>query len=94
MTVRGWLAGRTPPVPGDFAPWMEPGRPDEPATMDALAREAEEALTLAADPQGRTRGGAFDLLRADGYLTYACEIALEGDDPARGLSELVRRFGT
>ena len=94
MTLRAWLAGRIPPVPRGFGPWMAPSRADESATVEALASEAEEALARAADPQGRPRRGAFDLLRADGYLTYACERALEGDDPAARLSELVRRFGT
>jgi hypothetical protein len=94
VTLREWLAGRTPPVPEGFASWMSPERADGPATVEVLAHEAEQALELAADSTGRPRGGAFDLLRADGFLTYACECALEGDDPAARLSELVRRFGT
>ena len=94
MTVRAWLEGRTPPVPTAFREWMRPERPDTPATVEELAREAEVALARAAEPEGRRRGGAFDLLRADGYLTYACERALEEAEPLPRLTELVRRFAT
>lgn len=92
MTLQAWLATRTPSVPGAFRVWMRPGHPDDPASVEALAREAEEALDRALAPAGRPRRGAFDLLAADGFLTYACEAALEEEDPADALDGLLRRL--
>jgi hypothetical protein len=34
---------------------------------------------------GRVRENAFHLLAADALLTYACEAALESDDPEAAL---------
>ena len=95
MTVAEWLRSRVPPVPGPFRQWMEPGDPDARATVDALAEEARRSLAAVADPVGRPRAGAFDLLAADAFLTYACEAALEADEPEAvdaALRGLVRRF--
>ena len=90
MTLEEWLAGRTPPVPEAFRSWMQPAHPDAPAGLDSLTREAHEALARALSPEGRPRRGAFDLLAADGFLTYACEAALETDDPRAALDGVVR----
>lgn len=92
MTLEAWLATRTPPVPVPFQGWMRPAYPDAPASTESLAREAEGALGRALAPGGRPRRGAFDLLAADGFLTYACEAALEEDDPVSVLDGLVRRL--
>jgi hypothetical protein len=62
-------------------------------SVATLAREADRALRLALEGEGRERSGAFDLLAADGFLTYAAEVALEGADPTSTLKDLVRRFG-
>ena len=90
--LRSWIAGRTPPVPGDFGRWMTPEAGEAGAGVDALANEAERALSRALNPQGRARGGAFDLLAADGFLTWACEAAIESDDPDGELQRLIERF--
>lgn len=37
---------------------------------------------------GRVRDSAFDLLVADALLTYACESALDAEDPDAALLEL------
>lgn len=91
-TLAAWLAGRTPPVPEAFASWMEPADPERPVSVDVLAGEAGAALARALDGAARERKGAFDLLAADGFVSYACERALEGDDPRPVLLELVRRL--
>lgn len=88
--LSGWLGRRNPPVPATFAPWMRPSRPDAPAGWEALLAETRVALDHALDPEGRPRRGAFDLLAADGFATWACEAALETDDPDAVLRELIQ----
>ena len=98
MSESKWIEGRVPPVPIAFRPWME-----EPRTMgsanrsgpspEALAEAAEKALTRSLGPSGRERDGAFDLLAADGMITYACEaIVAKSSDPLPGLRTVVRRL--
>ena len=60
--------------------------------VEALANEAAAALAFALEPHGRERAGAFDLLAADGFLTWAAEAALETDDPDAALAALISRF--
>ncbi|MDF2697623.1 MAG: hypothetical protein K0S65_6006, partial [Labilithrix sp.] len=38
---------------------------------------------------GRVRDSAFRLLEADALLTYACEAALERDDPETALQRIL-----
>lgn len=92
MTLEAWLRGRTPPVPETFRAWMRPAHPDAPASVDTLAAEAMGALAAALSPGDLPRRGAFHLLAADGFLTYACEAALEEEDPVAALDGLVRRL--
>lgn len=92
MTVLDWIEARTPPVPGDFAEWMRPGSPSASAGPESLFQEAEAALSRSLAPEGRPRGGAFDLLAADGFLTWACEAALEAEDPSSTLEEFIRQL--
>lgn len=88
-TLEEWISGRRPPVPGGFAAWMRPERPEAPCGPGALAGEARDALarTLAMDPD--ERDAAFHLLAADGFATWACEAALEGDDPEGALDGIL-----
>ncbi len=90
--LKSWIAERQPPVPGNFGQWMEPEMGDAPAGADALAGEALRALARALDPLDRPRGGAFDLLAADGFLTWACEAAIQSEDPDAALARLIERF--
>lgn len=92
MTLEEWIARRIPPVPAAFQEWMVPAGAGAEASVEALAREAEAALGRALSGEERPRRGAFDLLAADGFLTWACEAALEEDDPAGALDGLIRRF--
>lgn len=91
-SVPDWLTKAEPPVPEEFAARLElaPATGPDP---DRLVSAAEESLERALEPDGRERRGAFDMLAADGFLTYACEEALEADDPAPVLAAMVRRIG-
>jgi hypothetical protein len=88
-SVAEWIGSRVPPVPANFAPFLVPGDPKAPADPSALSREAREALadSLALDPSDRE--AAFRLLAADGFATWACEAALEVDDPDAVLAEIL-----
>jgi hypothetical protein len=94
MTLGEWMDARVPPVPVPFRAWMVPEAPDGEVSVGALAREAEASLERAVQGETRPRDGAFDLLAADGFLTYACEAALEAENPAEALDELIRRFAS
>ena len=92
MTRRSWLDGRLtrPPEPLEVELRARLGEVEgagDPATV--LQSAAEDALQRALGQPGRVRGAAFDLLAADALLTYACEVALEGDDPEGDLDALV-----
>jgi len=52
---------------------------------DVLAAEARTRLAEARASTGRVRESAFRLLEADALLTYACEAALESEDPEAAL---------
>lgn len=80
LQLEAWIARRRPPTPQAFAPWMRPADGAVEATSAALAGEAHAALTRALDSAVRPRRGAFDLLAADGFATWACEAALESTD--------------
>lgn len=100
-----WLDRVEPPVPASFRPWLElpvPARSDVRARRDGsegvlpdsdrLERAALEALKRALTPGGRERRGAFDLLAADAFVTWAAEAALDEEDPEARLRSLVRRM--
>lgn len=82
-TLAAWLQSRRPPVPAAFQPFVRPHRPEAPASVAALVEEARHRL---ASMEGvALREGAFQLLAADGFATWACERALAEDDPSEAL---------
>ena len=88
---RAFLATRTPPAPAPLATWLE-GVPLGPGTTtEALLHAGLSELDAARSAPGRVRTSAFHLLAADALLTYACEAALEADDPRAALVEILRR---
>jgi len=98
-TLRSWVESRTPPVPQDFQPHLEladPARPGATATdrVDGLAEETRLALARAAGRDAADRAGAFDLLAADAWATWASEAALETSDPVATLTQLAIRLST
>jgi hypothetical protein len=90
-TAEDWVHDLEPPVPGEFAGHLRDARkgPEPPGT-GSLAGAAWAALARAIE-KGGDRTGAFDLLAADGLLTYACERALSHEDPVEALEDLARR---
>jgi hypothetical protein len=88
-----WLRTRTPPVPEPFLPFLlEMG--DGAGSQQDLTSMGIRALSRALDEAGKDRGGAFHLLSADAFLTYACEIVAEvGGDVRAGLEEVLFLVG-
>jgi hypothetical protein len=62
------------------------GRAD--SLAGALTAEARRALAEARAGAGERRG-AFRLLAADAYLTWASEVALASHDPAAALLRII-----
>lgn len=77
-----WLTRRLDATPPAFRPWMEVD--DSAGTSDDLLGAGVEALRDGLAGRG-AHDGAFRLLAADGLLTWACERALDGEDPRREL---------
>lgn len=88
-TLREWIMSRQPPVPEAFAEYMQPAEPNAVAGVDALVAEAGRALGFALQGDARERRGAFDLLAADGFATWACEAALEQPQADERLNDIL-----
>ena len=63
--------------------------PEATAIVGALDRATRLCLDEALARPGRVRESAFALLAADALLTYACEAAVESDDPDGALQALL-----
>lgn len=91
MDARAFLATRTPAPPEALGAWLSAVELDAVTPLSGLTREGLEALDRARGAPGRVRESAFHLLAADALLTYACEAAMEEDDPAASLMDLMER---
>ena len=91
-SLKDWLQGRQPPVPGDFLPHLtrEGGHVGGP---EGLADRGMGQLHQALDRPGREREAAFRLLAADAFITYACEAAVEGEGALERIEDLLIRLG-
>jgi hypothetical protein len=90
--VGTWLASRRPRPPEELAV-----RPPDAGGSDAGGEEGDAVLVRrltragrlerdrALRRPGRVRESAFHLLTADALFTYACEAALEDEDPEAAL---------
>lgn len=84
-----WLAARRPWPPDELAGTLraslsgvsESGGGRAAALSEAGRARLEEARARL----GRVRESAFHLLAADALIAYACEAALESDDPEASL---------
>jgi hypothetical protein len=90
--LSAWLEGRRPAPPADLAEALVvAGEID--ASADArvatLLTEGGSRLTAARARPGRVRESAFRLLEADALITYACEAALEREDPEAALRQVL-----
>jgi len=90
MTPREFL-GTRPPPPAPLATWLAGVPLSRGATSEALLQAGLSELDSARSAAGRVRSSAFHLLAADALLTYACEAALEGDDPQAVLVGILRQ---
>ena len=87
--LKGWLAGRSPAPPDALPlPVSDAAGDPEVRLMDA----ASDALDRALAGRGE-RGGAYDLLAADAWVTYACEHAAAAEDPEAALLQVLGRIG-
>jgi hypothetical protein len=77
---RATRSGRAPEVDG-FDP------------VEALTDAGRDGLEHALARAGRERESAFKLLEADALFTYACEAALEAEDPERALHRILTVAG-
>ena len=103
--ARRWLDSRTPAPPAELRAAVEAGldvgadaggaarsAPPSSPPVELLTGAAVARLTAALERPGRVRESAFDLLAADALATYACEAALDADDPGPALARLGRRL--
>lgn len=89
--ARAFLSARTPPPPAPLAAWLEGVPVGEGTTAEALLQAGLGELDAARAEPGRVRRSAFHLLSADALLTYACEAALEADDPRAALVRILQQ---
>lgn len=91
--VTTWLASRRPPPPAELAEALRLEGSGGPLDV-ALTRAGLARLEEARVRPGRVRESAFRLLEADALLTYACEAALESEDPRRTLRRILLAVGS
>ena len=87
--IRDWVKTRDPRVPEPFRPFLDAS---EPPSVEGLVTAARRELGRSLQIEAGDRHGAFALLAADAYLTYACERAVEdGGGPAE-LKQVLSRL--
>lgn len=91
MDRSDWLRKRRPPAPVALGEAVGSVLRDARAgsMVQLTARAGRARLAEAARRPGRVRASAFALLTADALFTYACEAALESDDPVTALESLL-----
>jgi hypothetical protein len=97
IEIEEWLAARRPPPPPDLGSSLRStGAKSSPerTVAAALTASAGDLLDQARARPGRVRESAFRLLEADALLTYACEAALEAEDPEAVLLRILVATGT
>lgn len=88
--VVAWLETRRPAPPGSLRPWLSPQGRDGERLYVALTAAGCHEMESARVRLGPVRESALHLLAADALITYACEAALEEDDPKAALSDVLR----
>ena len=91
--LSAWMAERRPAPPRHLAEALAfagAASADAPlAALAGLVAEGESRLAAARARLGRVRESAFRLLEADALITYACEAALECEDPEAALRQVL-----
>jgi hypothetical protein len=90
--LAAWLARRKPEPPPDLGAMLVDDVSNG-SVAQVLTEVGLERLDEARARPGRVRESAFRLLEADALLTYACEAALESDDPEAELRRILRMIG-
>ena len=62
------------------------------ASVNEFVTAAQEAIARSLTIPQTDRRGAFALLEADAYLTYACQMAMEAGADDAALEDLLARF--
>ena len=88
--LQAWIRTRSPAPPMELGPWVD-GADRGPPSVDDLTRVGLRALDQARARPGRVRDSAFRLLAADALITYACEAALEEEDPDPVLCRILQQ---
>jgi hypothetical protein len=88
-----WLASRRPAPPADLADGVRRAVTGADSLVGALTAAGGALLDEARARPGRARESAFRLLEADALLTYACEAALETEDPMTALDDILAAVG-
>lgn len=91
MDRSDWLRERRPPAPEALGDEVRAAMAEAGAgsIFEGAERAARVRLAEALERPGRVRESAFSLLVADALVTYACEAALEADDPLAALESLL-----
>lgn len=88
MALADWIARRRPVPPADLAARVR-GEGGSTTFDVALTDVGCDRLGQARARPGRVRDSAFRLLEADALITYACEAALETEDPPGALRRIL-----
>jgi len=87
-----WLRRREPRLPEVFLDrLLSEGSGD--ASTATLVRLGTGALSRSKNATGRQREAAYDLLTADAYITYACELAARSQEVEAELVAVLRSVG-
>jgi hypothetical protein len=77
--LKAWISARRPVSPVELGPRIDASGVTA-VSVVGLTKIARDALEQARLSPGRVRSSAFQLLTADALITYACELALDGED--------------
>ena len=77
--LKTWISSRRPISPVELGPRIDASGVT-PVSALGLTKIACDTLEQAGLSPGRVRNSAFQLLTADALITYACELALDGED--------------
>jgi len=90
--LKTWISARRPLSPVELGPRIDASGVTV-VSVVGLTKIARDALEQARLSPGRVRNSAFQLLTADALITYACELALDGEDPDLVLGVIMQHSG-
>ena len=90
--LKTWISARRPVSPVELGPRIDVSGVTA-VSVVGLTKIACDALEQARLSPGRVRNSAFQLLTADALITYACELALDGEDPDLVLGVIMQHSG-